>query len=155
MSLQRSQHAKYCFEPFNPLKSTQRGSNADGTDDFPPKPLYPTKTYFTKEYHIFWEGVGGWGLQQWSTSRLNNHHQKKNLPRNVVTHFTLQLRHTKPTLLRRCGSVFTVTTSQTGQQVGAREEETGYLAIHSTTLTQRTVETQHQHAVRGEVSYTY
>lgn len=58
---------------------------------------------------------------------------KKNLPRNVVTQFTLQLRHTKPTLLRRCGSVFTVTTSQTGQQVGVREEKLDiWQFIHNT-----------------------
>lgn len=114
----------------------------------PPKPLYPTKTYFTKEYHIFWEGVGGWGLQQWSTSQLNNHHQKKPPPKRCNTvHITASAykTYTAETLWFGVHSYY----KSNWSAGGGKRRETGYLAIHSTTLTRRTVETQHQHAVRG------
>lgn len=87
-----------------------------------------------KEYHTFlWEGeVGGAGATtQWSTSQLNNRHHENLTPENGVTQFTEQLQHTKPPPLRRCGSVFTGTTRQSGQQVGSREGKTGHQVTHS------------------------
>lgn len=45
------------FYYFNPLKSTQIGSNADRTDDFPTKTLVSYKTYTTKGVsHLLGEG---------------------------------------------------------------------------------------------------
>lgn len=127
-------HCECCFKRFNPLKSTQRGSDADRTDDFPPKPWYPTKTYFTKgvsHFSVGGRGGGAGATTQWSTSQLNNRHHENLTPENGVTQFTEQLQHTKPPPLRRCGSVFTGTTRQTGQQLGLREGKTGHQVTHS------------------------
>lgn len=81
----KTQNNTFHFYYFNPLKSTQIGSNADRTDDFPPpkKPLLYIlqNIHDREEYHTCWE--------RGNNSAQHHNSITKKLPFKNVNHFTL------------------------------------------------------------------